>query len=251
MQKQRVSGDYLQTSAVFDAHFQVHSAVNDPNDYQGPGSGYRLTGDARSAIVNIPQAIDPRNVSEFAARRHVRMVLNERGAATQGTGREVVVALGPAFGTVLTETINGLSHDQVLEAVLKGIREEGVSARVIKVYETSDCAFIGYRAAQLSGSGVAIGIQSKGTTVIHRNDLAPLDNLELFSQASTLTLDAYHMIGKNAAAHAKGESPSPVPKTVDNMARLKHIVKTTLMHRAETALVAPDKAPVRLDVIVP
>src|SRR5439155_15510754 len=35
MQRQRVSADYLQTSAVIDAEGLVHSAVNDPNHYSG------------------------------------------------------------------------------------------------------------------------------------------------------------------------------------------------------------------------
>ena len=39
--KLRVSGDYLQTSAVV-RDGKVISAVNDPNDYPGPGTGYRL-----------------------------------------------------------------------------------------------------------------------------------------------------------------------------------------------------------------
>ncbi len=39
MQRQRVSADYLQTSAVIDAEGVVHSAVNDPNLYTGPGHG--------------------------------------------------------------------------------------------------------------------------------------------------------------------------------------------------------------------
>ena len=38
VQKQRVAGDYLQTSAIFDANFNVLSAINDSNDYQGPGT---------------------------------------------------------------------------------------------------------------------------------------------------------------------------------------------------------------------
>ena len=36
----RVSGDYLQTAAIFDESMQVLSLVTDPNDYLGPGTGY-------------------------------------------------------------------------------------------------------------------------------------------------------------------------------------------------------------------
>ena len=52
------------------------------------------------------------------------------------------------------------------------------------------------------GSGVAIGLQSKGTALIHRADLEPLDNLELFGMAPLLTLDSYRAIGRNAAGYA-------------------------------------------------
>ena len=44
MLKQRITGDYLQTSAILDEDFRVISAVNYPNDYMGPGSGYRVEG---------------------------------------------------------------------------------------------------------------------------------------------------------------------------------------------------------------
>ena len=60
--KQKVSGDYLQTSAIFDDDFIVLSALNDPNDYQGPGTGYRLEGERWEMLKNIPQAISPEDV---------------------------------------------------------------------------------------------------------------------------------------------------------------------------------------------
>jgi propanediol dehydratase large subunit len=62
MLKAKVSGDYLHTSAIFDDRFEVLSAVNDPNDYQGPGSGYRLEGPRWELLKNIPQAISPEDV---------------------------------------------------------------------------------------------------------------------------------------------------------------------------------------------
>jgi propanediol dehydratase large subunit len=62
MLKQKVSADYLQTSAIIDDRFEVLSAVNDPNDYQGPGSGYRLEGKRWDVVKDIPQAISPEDV---------------------------------------------------------------------------------------------------------------------------------------------------------------------------------------------
>ena len=43
--RQRVSGDLLQTSAILTADFVPLSAINDANDYAGPGTGYRLEGE--------------------------------------------------------------------------------------------------------------------------------------------------------------------------------------------------------------
>ena len=62
MLKQKISGDYLHTSAIFDDNFEVLSAVNDPNDYQGPGTGYRLEGERWELLKDIPQAISPEDV---------------------------------------------------------------------------------------------------------------------------------------------------------------------------------------------
>lgn len=59
MLKQRVSGDYLQTAAILDREFHVHSSVNDRNTYRGPGTGYRLAGEEWEKVKNIPQAFDP------------------------------------------------------------------------------------------------------------------------------------------------------------------------------------------------
>jgi len=62
MLKQKVSGDYLHTSAILDSNFDVLSAVNDPNDYQGPGTGYRLSGERWERLKDIPQAIRAEDV---------------------------------------------------------------------------------------------------------------------------------------------------------------------------------------------
>ena len=58
MLKQRVSGDYLHTAAILDRNFHVYSSVNSPNIYQGPGTGYRLDGEAWEKVKNIPQVFD-------------------------------------------------------------------------------------------------------------------------------------------------------------------------------------------------
>lgn len=62
MLKQRVVGDYMQTSAILDKEFRVLSGVNTPNDYMGPGTGYRVEGERWEEIKRIPHIIDPRNI---------------------------------------------------------------------------------------------------------------------------------------------------------------------------------------------
>ncbi len=241
IQKLRVSGDYLQTSAVALPGGDVLSALNDPNDYRGPGTGYHLSSERAAEISDIPQALDPRTVGKQGA-VSAPLALKELGPAAVGTDpREIVIALGPAFGSALQETLLGLPHGLVLESIMQGICQEEMRARIVKIFGTSDCGFIGHSGSRLSGSGIAIGIQSKGTTVIHQRGLEALDNLELFPQAPNLTLDSYRVIGRNAAKYAKGEPVLPVPIQIDNMARLKYIVKTTILHLHETDQVVEGK----------
>jgi hypothetical protein len=125
------------------------------------------------------------------------------------------------------------------------VAREGLAARVVKVYGSSDLAAISHAGAVLSGSGIAIGIQSRGTTMIQRRGLARLHNLELFPQSPSLTLATYEAIGRNAARYARGERVTPVPVQVDNWARLRLIVKTTLLHRRETEQIR-DEPPAEL-----
>ena len=155
--------------------------------------------------------------------------------AVRGTNpKEVTIGIGPAFLTKIKHTLNGLALSDVLFELTAGIEEEGMVPRVVKVYKTSDVAFIGKEAARLSGSGVSVGIQSKGTAIIHQRDLYPLSNLELFAQAPLLTLAHYRKIGKNAARYAKGEKVAPVAVENDPMIRSSYQVKAALMHIKET-----------------
>ena len=173
-----------------------------------------------------------------------KLELRETGEAPKGAASdEVVVGLAPAFGVYQTKTILGIPHDKVLREILAGIEEEGMKWRVIKVYRTSDVSFIAHDAAEYSGSGIGIGIQSKGTTVIHQQNLPPLSNLELFSQAPLIDLATYRQIGKNAAKYAKGEAPTPVPVRNDQMARPAYQAIAALLHIKETEHVDNNKKP--------
>lgn len=175
--------------------------------------------------------------------------ITETGEAKQGAyPDEVVIGLAPAFGTTQRKTICGIAHSQVLREISAGIEEEGLKPRFIKVADISDVSFIAKRAAIYSGSGIGIGVQSKGTTVIHQKDLFPLSNLELFPQAPLITLEMYRKIGKNAARYAKGQSPVPIETENDCMVRPKYQTKAAILHIKETEQIRPGQKPVALEV---
>ena len=245
MLRQRVSGDYLQTSAVIEPDWLVRSAVNDPNLYLGPGTGYRLEGERWELLQSLPHVVDPRRLGGAVA--DAPAVFEEGEPAVPGDDpAEVVVAVGPAFGDVLRETIAGLAHDEVVAAIVAGVRDAGAVPRLVRVRRAADVAFIAHDGAVLSGSGVALGLQSKGTAVIHRADLQPLDNLELFGMSPLYALESYRAMGRNAGGYALGRRVGPVPTALDNFARAKLIVRTTLLHAREARAAVAGAPPVEL-----
>lgn len=174
--------------------------------------------------------------------------LTEVGEARRGTQQdEVIIAVGPAFGTAQTVNIVGLPHKSILREVIAGIEEEGIKARVIRCFKSSDVAFVAVEGNRLSGSGISIGIQSK-VLVIHQQGATAALQLELFPQAPLLTLETYRQIGKNAARYAKRESPQPVPTLNDQMARPKYRAKSAILHIKETKYVVTGKNPQELRV---
>ena len=208
----RLSGDYLQTSAIFDEHLAVLSLVTDPNDYLGPGTGYEPTPERQREIDAIRQA---RGVADLRAEqaRFAVPLLSSVGPARPGSSgqgpRDVVIGVSPAVGRDVWRCLSGLAVTDVLREMLAGLEEEGCVGRVVRFNDSVDLGRIGLAAARLAGSGIGIGLQGKGTALIHRRDLAPLANLELYSVAPTVTASLYRLLGANAARHAKGGTPDP------------------------------------------
>jgi propanediol dehydratase large subunit len=205
----RVQGDHLQTAAIFDEQMQVLSLITDPNDYAGPGTGYEPSPARQAEIDGIRQA---RGVEDLRADQSAwaNEQIKAIGPAAAGSDpREVVIGLSPGIGRSVWRTLSGLSVVDVLRELLAGLEEEGCRARVVRVNATIDLGMIGLTAARLAGSGIAIGLQGKGTALIHRRDLPPLANLELYSMAPVITADLYRLLGANAGRHAKGATPVP------------------------------------------
>ncbi|MEI6858517.1 MAG: propanediol/glycerol family dehydratase medium subunit [Shewanella sp.] len=204
-----------------------------------------------NVISNMPVQGQPQAVSFKASEATTSNFLTEIGEAKRSTKPdEIVIAVGPAFGVSQIKSIVGVPHPAILRELVAGIEEEGLSARIIRCYKSSDVAFNAVEGENLCGSGICIGIQSKGTTVIHQKGLPPLSNLELFSQAPLLTLETYRQIGKNAAKYAKGETPQPVPTLNDQMARPKYQAKSALLHIKETKHVVIGKPAIELQLAI-
>jgi propanediol dehydratase large subunit len=124
-------------------------------------------------------------------------------AAAGQDPRDVVIGVSPAVGRDVWRCLSGMTVPDVLAELLAGLEEEGCAGRVVRFNDTVDLGRIGLAAARLAGSGIGIGLQGKGTALIHRRDLAPLANLELYSAG------LYRLLGANAARHAKGGTPDP------------------------------------------
>jgi hypothetical protein len=176
--------------------------------------------------------------------------LEETGPAGEGsTANEVVIGVAAGFGKRLNKSIKGVPHAVLLRELMAGLEEEDVPYRVIRVRHTSDLGVIGQTAAKYAGSGYGIGILSKGTSIIHNRDLAPLDNLELYSVSPLLSIENYRQIGRNAARYAKGDSPVPVIQPYDGEAiGATYMARAAVMHLTETRECTAGAAPLELEV---
>ncbi len=206
MTRQRLLGDVLQTSAILDEDLNVLSSLTDPNDYAGTGHRVpHVAGAPRRGRQRSPGLAPGRPRARAVAlgglrsccERRVRPAVGDarrrgRRRALAGVRREIWVAL------------NGMTVAEVLRQVLAGIEEEGLQSRLVRVRRSIDLGSIGWAAARLSGSGVSVGLQAKGTALIHRADLPPLANLELFSIAPRITPELYRELGPQRGSLRQG-----------------------------------------------
>jgi propanediol dehydratase large subunit len=263
MGRARVAADYLQTAAIFDEQMRCLSKVTDPNDYQGPGTGYEVAPARREEIAAIRQQRSradllarhavgahpaargaPPATPDDAQRPSPQILLVQRGPSQPGADpREVCVGVSPAFAIRLWFTMSGLPVGEALEQIVAGLEAEGCTARIVRVPSTVDLGVIGLTAAELAGSGVGVGLQAKGTALIHRKGNAPLACLELLSIAPLLTAEMYRELGANAGRHARGLRPAAVrnPYTDQAIEARYHaeVVSLIAVERGETVPGAP------------
>lgn len=248
--RERLRGDQLQTSAIFDEEFRVLSKLTDPNDYAGPGTGYTLTEQRRAELDGIRQARTVAELTADQAEHQGHVTVTDVEPARQGSDpREVCIGLSPAWGRSVWLTLCGLTVGEVLRQLSAGLEEEGCVPRLVRVRSTIDVGLIGLTAARLSGSGIGIGLQGKGTSLIHRRDLAPLANLELFSVAPLLNAKMYRELGKNAARHAKGMAPIPIfTGGTDESISARYHARAVALVALEREACEPGQPPVTVEV---
>ena len=177
-----------------------------------------------------------------------RIRYKDLGAASPSDdARDVVIGISPAFGLKLYQTTAGHALSEVLGVMIDAIRKRGLNPRVVRFRHTADTSFLGLSAAQLAGSGIGIGIQAKGTAVIHQRGRLPHNNLELFSNAPITRIEHYRGLGANAAAYALGEMPEPVvvPQRGEAMGS-RHHARVAMIYAIETAIIEEGAAP-RID----
>ncbi len=249
--KSRTTGEYLQPASILDEEFRVLNSVSTPNDYAGPGTGYVIGQKRREEIHRIRQEATVEDViQDYGTPRRLRLRLSPlRAAEPSDAAAEVVIGVSPAFGAQIQRTMGGLDLGAVLRELLYGLEEASASGRIVRFNDISDLGRIGLGAARLAGSGIGVGLLSKGTAVIHRAGLDPLENLELFPMAPLISLEDYRRIGVNAGLYARGIQPMPheVPNLEGIAVEARYLAQAALLYQVEVRAMAdapPDEVTV-------
>lgn len=248
MMKQRICGDYLQVSAIIDAERGILSGLNDPNDYTGPGTGYRLEGRRWETLKHKANALKPEKILENQGKskeQRLRKILREKVLAKPGEA-QIVIGISPAFAHKKIGSEIYQTHFLVLENLLKGIQDAGMTAAIVKIYHTSDLAEIAHQAAILSETGIGIGIQSKGLVRINHSQKSPTESLEACFNLPFSDYALYEEIGQNAVEYAKGNTPTPVCYKVNPRGLSKYQMTMIRLSSEDSRFVDKRKQPTRM-----
>ena len=205
----RLSGDYLQTSAIFDEQLGVLSLVTDPNDYAGPGTGYAPSPARQREIDAIRQARGVDDLRAVQARAAVPL-LAPAGPARPGLGpRDVVIGVSPAVGRDVWRCLSGLAVTDVLREMLAGLEEEGCTGRVVRFNDSRRPG------PDRPGRGPAgrLGHRHRPAGQGHGPDPppgpGPAGQPGAVLRRALRHPELYRLLGANAARHAKGGTPDP------------------------------------------
>src|SRR5262249_59602862 len=116
----------LQTSAILDEDLHVLSSLTDPNDYAGPGTGYRMSPERRNEVSSVRQVWFPEDLKLEQSRAEGCVVLRDTESAKRAERPdEAVVGLSPAFGREIWMARNGIPVAEVLRQGLADRKSDG------------------------------------------------------------------------------------------------------------------------------
>ena len=234
MQRQRVSADYLQTSAVIDADGSVHSAVNDPNAYAGPGHGLSPRGRALGAAAAAAIRARPGRSGLVATEPCRQFWQHSEATRRRGAGRRRrrrrpgVRRRCSARRSTACRMRTFCARSRTASA--RAARRRGSSASAASRTSPSS--------ATTARSSPARGSRSASSRRARRSSIAPTCSRSTTSSSSgcrrsTRSTPTARWAGTPPRTRS-GEAVGPVPTELDNFARAKLIVRTTLLHARET-----------------
>jgi len=251
MLKERVCGDYLQVATIFDRDLKTVSGLNDPNDYQGPGTGYRLQGERWERLKKKTTALVPENIlneQDIPDKKRGFYKLTEMKIA-EACEADIVVGISPAFANKSTAAEIYGNHFLILEKIVEGIQEAGMSAAVVKVFHTDDLAEIAKLSADFSSTGIGIGIQSKGMVRINHAENSAEDSLEVSFQMPFSSYSLFKEIGINAVEYARGLKPLRVLDKIKPGGLTNYQMTMIKLSSEESVFINRRKKPARMELI--
>lgn len=169
MQKERIGGDYLQVSSIFDENNHILSGLNNQNDYSGPGTGYQIPHERWKKLSNKESALIPENILETQrAITGFHGLYKSRVAGNPGPDEaDIIVGVSPGFCDLKLGVDVCKSHIKVLENLLASIEECGCTAQIVKVYDTANLGDIAKKTSCLGKYNISIALQINGRVYIH------------------------------------------------------------------------------------
>lgn len=254
LMQQRVSGDYLQTSSIFDENFKIISALNDRNNYTGPGTGYRLEGDRWEKLKVKSNAIKPADIlkkkekREDIFQRNNEMV-NRQGSLNLSEMQDIVIAVSPAFGTDDSANKIQRQHTNMVKKIMEGVTSSGLCCNLIRVNNTTDLNKIAMVASQYSKTGIGIGVESKGGVCIQKKDMENDGGLEYYFNLPLSATQEYKKIGQNAVSYARNLSPQKIIRKKGKNAITNYQVKMICLSTVDSEKYQAGKAPNHVDLL--
>lgn len=201
MQKERIGGDYLQVSSIFDEDNHVLSGLNNPNKYDGPGTGYQIAEDRWRKLSNKESAIDPENILGIQREitgYHGLYKCRPCGKPEEGEA-DIIIGISPGFCDLKLGADVCKSHLKVMKSIIAGVESRGLTCQIVKVYSTADLAEIAKMTAEYSRYKVSIALQINSRVYIHDGRKEQEESVRGYYNMVMSSPETYQQLGMAAA----------------------------------------------------